>query len=296
MSDYHLPRFPATGTFHDQLLDLVRYSAAPPSATEVTSGRFRVNARSIDVFLNPTWRPTAKGQDDRFRMMDVGRALFNLESAMRGFLLDPQVELMPDPTDPSWVARVWVIGSAIPSGQDAETISERPWLISAPTSVRALPVDPELVRALSREASATGAMLSPVDYGPPRDFLAATLREGEVRAARDRSRNAWRSRDDLVESLLGWGRALGSRSTVPHPVANAPVVVALGTHDDDVRSRVQAGVALQRIRALAHTFGLALESHDLALTYGDLRKDIAEEIGLRMHVQSVLHIGLPRKR
>lgn len=294
MPDYHLPRFPATGTFHDQLLDLVRYSATPRTP-ETTSGRFRVNARSVDVFMNPAWRPTAKGQDDRYRMMDVGRALYNLEIAMRGFLLDPQVELMPDPTDPSWVARVWVLGAAIPSGQDAEAISERPWLVSEPTSVRALPVDPELVRALSREAVASGAMLTPIDFGPPRDFLAATLREGEVRAARDQSRACWREHEGVLESLFNWARALGTRSTVPHPVANAPVVVALGTHEDDVRARVRAGIALQRVRALAHSFGLALESHDVALADRDLRHEIGEEIGLRMNVQSILHIGLPRR-
>lgn len=292
MADYSLPIFPSTGTLHDQLLELVRFAAPVSAVTESSPGRFQVNARSVDVFLNPSWRPLAKGQDDRSRMMEIGRAIFDLEIAMRGFLLDSHIELAPDPWDSSWIARVWVVGTAIPSGQDAEAIELRPWTIAPSSIVRPVPVRPEIVRAMSHEAVAAGAMLTPVDYGPPRDFLAATLLEGERRVARRPSA----SRSSLLNWILDFRARFGVKITGTHVVANAPVVLALGTHDDDVRSRVQAGLALQRVRTLAQSFGLALASHDAALTCDGLRHDISREMGLRMHVQSVLHVGLPMRR
>lgn len=253
-----------------------------------------MNDRSVDVFLNPGWRPFAKGQDERSRMMEIGRAIYDLEIAMRGFLLDAHLELSPDPFDPLWIARLWIVGAAIPTGRDAEAIEERPWSIEPTGTVRSVPVRPEIVRAFSQEAIAAGVMVTPIDFGPPRDFLAATLREGERRIGRwPQASGQWLGFVDLARNLR---ERLVANAPTPHPVANAPVVLALGTHEDDARCRVRAGLALQRVRTLAQTFGLALASHDAALGCEDLRQSINHEIGLRMHVQSVLQVGIPNKR
>lgn len=316
MTDLPTTPFPYAGTCREQLRYLVRYATMAPSTHNVQPWRFRVNERSVDVYLDPNRCLPTLDHDRREVTLSVGAAIYNLRLAMRCFLLEPEVEILPDASDPDWMARVTIAGSTSPSREDVTEMVELPRRHTERGPVRLAPIDPTHVTELCHAAKDEGAVLVNVDFGPPREVLASLIHEGDRRCFASaeyrhelRQWTAYGDRPDgvpantagPVERALGWALSFQPERNQrarrdAEAIMNAPAVLMLASQKDDVASRLAAGQALQRVLLRAAAHGLSAAYYGSLLVLPDLRETLRVRSGLGLYPQLIFRLGQGRHR
>jgi hypothetical protein len=180
------------------------------------------------------------------------------------------------------------------------------------------PVPPQLVRALAEAVHAEGCWLRVVDSADDAAAITVLLaRADDVQSADPAYREElrlWTGRDaDSPEGIpasavpaeapaeRGSSYRLrdfdadrderGPRWSGEPPRPEHPLVVLLGTDDDDPASWLAAGQALGRLLLTATVHGLVASPMTQALEVPDTRSRLAAELGLVGHPQMVLRVG-----
>jgi nitroreductase len=298
---------------------VVRAATLAPSVHNTQPWRFVAHDDVIELWTDPARGLPVLDPDGRSRHLSCGAALALAEVAAADQGVTSSITVGPDASAPDHLADL-VLGAAYqPSEQDhalAAAIEVRHTERAAFDDTA--PVPRELVRALADAVHATGCWLRVVDSAD--DAAAVTVllaRADDVQSAdpayRDELRR-WTGRDegspDGVPAAAVPAEAPADRGSsyrlrdfdaeregaAPHwagepPQAEHPLVVLIGTAEDDASAWLTAGRALSRLLLTATVHGLAASPMTQALEVADTRARLVSELSLVGHPQVVLRIG-----
>lgn len=295
----------------DQVETAVFAATLAPSLLNCQPWRFTAGGDVIDLHAVPGRSPSVVDPTGREVFLSLGAALLNLRLAVAALGREPVVQLMPEPADPTHVARLRI-------GRPNE-ISALEGTLHAAIGVRRSsrqpfsdePVQPESFRHLQDAASVEGGWLDAA-AGSHRALVLNVLHEADLEqranpaVVRDVGRWTHDRRDVRVgigtESLgprprdpaaavrdLGLGVEVSARSSADFE-RNALIAVLL-TRGDTPVDWMRGGLALERVLLAAASSGVAvgLLSHGTEVV--DLRPLVRDPGSIWRHPQLVLRFG-----
>jgi nitroreductase len=278
-----------------------------PSTHNTQPWRFVAGPSFLDLFADPTRGLSVIDPDSRQLIISCGAALFGARLSLAADGVPATVDLLPDASDPTHLARVHVTpGSAEPdpAAVELDRVADERHTNRRPFTPE--PVPAELVSRLQEAAETEGAFLRPVTSATDRALLSALTAEAEsslfsAPAYRTELRE-WAgyggSRHDGIppEALPRAGSAADPLPTrgfdqvgtgrLPAAVGAEPAgcLLLLGTDTDDPSAWLHAGQALGRVLAEITRAGLV----------AGLYTQLTEIHRIREQVRSVLHLpGYP---
>ncbi|GII76689.1 NAD(P)H nitroreductase [Sphaerisporangium rufum] len=257
-------------------------------------------------------------------LISCGAALCNLRLTALALGYRPVTRVLPDPDRPSVLATVR-LGDAV--GRD-EHIMLLHAEIERRHTHRADFADLELPRpfvdALSREAAAEGARLTPVRAEPAVRTLAALTRAAQEVQAQDTAfslellrwsrapestrpdgvpagaypaRPAGAPAEDFARRDYARGRPWGYRRDSVGAADDSPGVVTLLTTPGDSRENwITAGCGLQRALLFASAYGVSAAFHTQPLEFFHLREFIRQELCSGEPPQMIVRFGVTPDR
>ncbi|HEY7148242.1 MAG TPA: hemerythrin domain-containing protein [Gaiellaceae bacterium] len=307
--------FPRRGLPAEKLAYLLQYAVLAPSSHNSQPWRFRLRDDAVELLADRSRALPVVDPDDRELTMSCGAALLTLRAAIRQHGLMPEVELLPDGSDPDLLARVRLGERRPPARADRLLF----WAISARQTNRNAfeprPVPEELLAELRLAVEEEGAQVKIFEHDEDRRRLADLVAEADKRQFADgsfrRELAAWmhrsrrRSRDGMpIESLhipkpidpiapfvvrtfdVGRGVAAHDRKIAD----GSPVLAVLGTPGDEPRDWLIAGQALARLLLRAAQDGVSASFLNQPIEVAELRAPVSElaRIGVP---QIVLRMG-----
>lgn len=282
-----------------------------PSSHNTQPWGFRVAGQHIDLFADRARALPVNDPDDRELTLSCGCALMNLRIAVASHNDGFRVELLPDPEDPDWLARLTVIPRGAIAASEAglaECILLR-HTYRKPFADR--PVEPFVIEALIEAAHAEKAWFQPLLTAEARQQAAALVAEGDALQWRDPQwrrelaawMHPWRQGDGLTVSswsrpitqwvvrTLDMGRSMGSQDK--NLAESAPLLALLGSGQDDVRGWLEAGQGLQRVLLTARQLGLQASYLNQPLQVRSLRPEVQKLVEGIGSPQILLRLGYP---
>jgi len=254
--------------------------------------------------------------EDRELTLSCGAALYNVRVATEYFGHEYETEPFPDAADPNLVARLRL-------GLSGETSSEDILLFQAITRRRTNrgpfrpdPLPDAMVQALTDAAQSEGTFLRVVTDENERTLLAGLIAEADraqwankpfreelarwLRTHPDVSRDGIPTRDLGVKDWLsfagpamvrtfdrGGGHAARDRDIALH----SPALAVLSTTQDEPRSWLQAGQALQSVLLRARAEEVWASFLNQPIEVPDLRAQLAERFQTPGYPQVLLRLG-----
>ncbi len=198
----------------DQVASLVATAGRAPSVHNTQPWRFRVHKTGLDLYADRGRRLRAIDPEGREMLISCGAAVFGLRLGIRHLGYRATVELLPDPSRPSLLARVRLGRQAPLSHEEWEMLAAVPHRHTHRGPFSPEPIPAGLLPRLQHDAIAEGATLVLVD-----ERSRARLRGLVEAAAR------WQQRNPMVrDELRNWTRGRGSdaRDGVPAHAYTAP--------------------------------------------------------------------------
>ena len=298
---------------------LVEAATKAPSVHNTQPWRFVVDGDTVQLRADRSrWLPVLDPRG-RAAHLSCGAALFfaRVDAAARAV---PTVQRrLPDPRDPDHLADL-VLGR----GKVEDALNGLREAIDARhtdrTAYEDKPVPKDAIRSLADAAQAEGCWLRVV--GTDDDAAAVTVllaRADDAQSADPAYREElalWSGRpndspDGIPASAVPSGppqergsnyrlrdfdadrEANQPRWSGEPPRPEHPVVVVLGTTDDDPTAWLRAGEALGRLLLTATATGLSASPMTQAMEVEDTRARLVQELGLVGHAQMVLRLGYP---
>ncbi|MBM3876788.1 MAG: nitroreductase [Verrucomicrobia bacterium] len=312
----HAEDFPLNAPVGRQLRFLLQYAVLAPSGHNTQPWLFRVKGGTADLLADRSRSLPVLDPDDRELVISCGGALLNLRVAMRHFGFAPEVELMPDPSNPDLLARVRL-------GERRVSVEEEKPLFSAllqrhtnraPFENKPLPGT--LLKLLRAEAFSEGAWLHVVEGELDRLKLAAMVAEADcLQWAHKQFRReiaAWvhpngsASRDGVPGSAKGFGDlaslasplvirtidAGSNRAARDRDIALAsPVLAIIGTDSDTPAAWVASGQAMQRVLLRARVEHVWASFLNQPVEIPELRGRLSDLVGRTGFPHIILRLG-----
>jgi hypothetical protein len=289
-----------------------------PSVNNTQPWRFSADGQRISLHADTGRRLAVADPDGREMLISCGAALFTVRLALRSLGWIPQTRVLPDPAQPTLVARVSWRQRAVVTDHEMRLNGQVPLRRTHRGGFDPVPISPDLLAALREGAARDGAMLRIVTDGGQRAVLAAAVETAE---------GAMHADSRLLQELVMWAPPPGSlrRDGVPStsypkraehtdpdfptrdfahglgwgipPLSSAPlpraagVVGLLATAGDDMADWVNAGQALQRVLLTASACGVAAALHSQPLELPRLRELIRDKLGGGGYPQMLLRLG-----
>jgi hypothetical protein len=289
-----------------------------PSVHNTQPWCFSADGQQIRLYADAGRQLTVADPDGREMMISCGAALFTACLALRSLGYVPETRVLPDPGDPTLVARVSWRERAVVTDYERRLMLQVRQRRTHRGAFDPVPLSPKLLDALREGAARDGATLRIVTDDGQCAALAAVTETAE---------RALRMDSERVQELVRWTPPPGSprRDGVPatsyparaehtdpdfpardfahgrgwglRPLSCAPlfrtagVIGLLTTADDRPADWVNAGQALQRILLTASTCGVAAALHSQPLELGWLREFIRTRLCDGGYPQLVLRLG-----
>jgi len=320
MVDVPLPETPA-GPPLPTAEDVVRYVVATavwaPSVHNTQPWRFSADGQEICLHADPVRQLAVADPDGREMLISCGAALFTARLAVRSMGYIPEAAVLPNPSEPTFVARVSWRQRAPATEYEQRLVRHVRQRRTHRGGFDALPISPDLLSALRDGAARDGATLR-IMPETGRRVLAAAVQAAErafrLDSARVQELASWAPppgspRSDGVPPTSyaagpehtnpdypardfahghGWGLPLFSPAPWPR---SAGTVALLTTADDRPLDWINAGHALQRLLLIASTCGVASALHSQPLELPLLREDIRTRLSGGGYPQLVLRLG-----
>lgn len=295
---------------------LIATAARAPSIQNSQPWRFRIGPNVLELHADPA-RKLRVDLLGREMLISCGAALFGLRLAVRSVGFMPVVELLPDRSQPTLLARV---GLGEPRPMDP---SERQMLDALPHRhthrgpFTSEPLPAGLLADLQHDAAAEGATLVLIDRGRGYERLADIIADASQRLDLDSSAQAdmqdWThspesdARDGMPASAFAatadhhrgrlpqrdfdLGRGIGQLDPDgPAPAATAVLI----TPGDDRGDWLCAGQGLHRILAHAAARWVFASLHTRPLEDTEVRSRIRDRLALPGAPQIILQLGCAR--
>jgi hypothetical protein len=249
-----------------------------PSYRNTQPWRFRVAARQVEVYADPTRSCPLADPADRELFLGLGAAVFGIRLALSRLRVRPVVGLSRDHAHPDLAAVVVAAGNVHAPDEDDRLYDQldRRRTIWTPFVDEPVPVDVEVELAdLIRH-----------EGGTPRWLLRTRTR----RLVADLARRAGERLEDqgLRLEAARWPTAVPS----PEP---APAVLAICTPGDHRADWLRAGQALHHALLAASAAGLAGSFLNPVIDVPRLRRQLRSEVDLPGCPQVLLGLGRPRQ-
>lgn len=301
--------------------DVVRYVVATavwaPSVHNTQPWRFSANGPEISLHADPGRQLMVADPDGREMLISCGAALFTARLALRSLGYIPETSVLPDPGEPTLVARVSFRHRAPAAEYELRLLSQVRQRRTHRGGFDYTPLSPDLLAALREGAARDGATLR-IMADDGRRALAAAVQAAE---------RAFRLDSARVQELARWTSAPGSaradgvpptsypaqaeQTSPDYPGRNfahghgwglplfsttpwrrtAGTVGVLTTADDCPADWVNSGHALQRSLLIASTSGVAAALHSQPVELPSLREDIRTQMCDGAYPQLVLRLG-----
>jgi hypothetical protein len=306
--------YPVYGLPEDQLRFLLRYAILAPSARNTQPWRFRVTSQRIRVYADRSRGQWVVDPENRELVISCGCAVGFLCAAARPFGFNSQVQLLPDPTDPALLADVMVTHGEPASEAERELATAMLVRHTHREPFADVPVPEDLVGRLQSIAEAHGTWLSAVSDLGAKSILADLIAQAYKRQiANPDFREEYESwvlqpgsslREGIPAAALGLDEdAAVQHVGVPSPrpeadhrlireyVAKSPLLLILGTIDDDTGAWLRAGIAHALITLRATCAGVSTSYLNLPLELPDLRAAVGALANQEGHPQLLTRLG-----
>jgi hypothetical protein len=292
-----------------QLRALVEAAVLAPSSHNTQPWRFAVRNATVDLYADRTRALPVNDPDDRELAMSCGAALFNLRVAAAHRTISIALSLLPDASDPDWLARIVCgTGTIGPLADLWPAVAERRTYRKRFVD---RPVDSAAVDAMVTAAATEGATLLPVIDTAVRREVATLIAEGDRRLWADprwrRELALWmhpRRRGDgltlpglavpvaqfVVRTFdMGGGTAAKDQALAD----GSPLLAVLETAGDDPRDWLIAGQALERVLLTGCRLGVQASYLNQPIQVGALRPALRMLVGATALPQILLRFGYP---
>jgi Nitroreductase family len=301
---------------------LIELAARAPSVHNTQPWRFTVTGQAIELYADAS-RQLMEDPAGREMIISCGAALFGLRLAIRSLGCQPEVDLLPEPTQRRLLARVRA-GRAAPMTSD-----ERAMLQAVPHrhthrgAFEPGPLPAGLLERMRDDATAEGATLAVIDDGAAYEHLTAILAgwtrwrdlyptsPAEIRTQAETLRwtreagsqardgvpanafpaSAGREAGQLPQRDFDLGRGWGFPPPGGPPASVTAVMVTPG---EDEQSWLRAGQALQRMLLRAASQWVFARLQSQPLQSASVRAQIRSSLTPSGSPQLLLELGVAR--
>ncbi|GAA2757963.1 Acg family FMN-binding oxidoreductase [Actinopolymorpha rutila] len=297
--------------------ELVSTARLAPSLHNAQPWAFRVNARSVEVYVDRSRAVAVVDPDDRQMLIGVGASIFAVRLAVSALGSEPTVSLMPGDERGDLAAVVSLGPDHLPSMAETRLLQHVP--LRRTMRSRLDPnVPPRTRSVLAGEAELEGAQLRWITDRPERGVLSRLVTAAERREQADpkfrRELARWVGGEapmygtGLPEAVLGVSAKAGHEadfpmrdfaggrrrlSSSPGRPERDPVIAVLFTSGDRPVDWLRCGQALMRMLLWASVEGLAASYLNQPLELPDLRTRVRDDLGLPGFAQLILRFGRP---
>lgn len=300
-------------TWEEHAVALIEKAVLAPSSHNSQPWVFLLGDPMIDLLADRSRALPVNDPNNRELIISCGCALQNLRVAAAAHNVRLGCHLLPEHSDPDWLARVML--SLEPAESDECLLAELAAFISERHTHRRrfkqIEVPESIIAHLVKAASCTEAWLHPFTTESMRDQTAALIAEADTLLW---ANPEWR------RELADWvhGPQTGDGLRVPafiSPIAQAllrtfdmgggiaakdrvlaqgsPLLALLGTPNDTPRDWMHAGMALQHVLLLAKANGLQASFLNQPIQVPALRPRLLDLAGRKGSPQVLIRIGFP---
>lgn len=285
-----------------------------PSVHNTQPWRFVISNGHLDVFADPTRQLRVLDPSGRQLIISCGCALFNARVTVAGAGYEDDVQRLPDPTQPTLLARIHVGAhrdepgplTPLESVIEARQTNRRQFASDA--------VSDEVVDELIAAAAAEGGRLIPIITDEHRYAVAHLSQEADreqyANPAYRAELRAWTTDDPqrrdgvpamAVPRVDGLAlddiplRDFDTRGTAWLPSETRSslnqCLLLLGTDSDEALGWVHAGEALERVLLEVTRHGLVASPLTQMIENSHIREQLRTALGLTMHPHVLLRVG-----
>jgi nitroreductase len=299
-----------------QLREVVELATLAPSVHNTQPWRFSWDGATLRVREDPERSLPVLDPDARERAISCGAAVQHAVLALQDVGHDCTVEIAPDPEDALLVAAIAVTGDASADPVEQALLAAIPRRYTDRGTFSPIEVPVETIERLRAAAEHHGAWLRPVVTTDERVATAVLLAHADAAERADPAYVAelarWRTHEREQEgvpdaavidgpvgqrgsdyALRDFDAAAAGESpaTGEPPAPEHPLVVVIGTDEDDRADWIRAGMALGRVLLQATVDDLAASPMTQVVEVEPFRTRLRKELGLVGMPQVVLRLG-----
>ncbi|MGE4313678.1 MAG: hypothetical protein AB7E85_05335 [Pseudobdellovibrionaceae bacterium] len=310
--------FPMTGTSVEKLIYAVRCAVLAPSPYNTQPWAFDIQGATVSVYADRRYGLPVTDPDDRGMVIAVSSALYNLCLALRVHGEGYDMELMPDPSRESLIAKVGLTGQykELPGDHPDHARFKALTDFSYNRGVFAQkPVPADLLKGLRESVAAENAWLYIVPEAEKETFLQMVPEADLIQLANQsfrRELSIWSDRrrvashDGLPAYAQGFSKLMNSRK--PHVmrrflnkdgevvsdeelIAGVPVLAILGSVTGGPLDRIATGQAFMRACLKASAAGLSVSPLSQLCEVPEVRLKLHDALSQQGRAHMALRIG-----
>jgi len=295
----------------------LHYAALAPSSHNAQPWRFLADGTSVLLCADRTRALAVVDPYDRELIIGCGAALFNLRVALERLGLAYQITLLPDPLDADALARLRVVHEGTNDSSIATLFDAITRRVTTREAFDPAPVPVNVQNALTGAAIAEGVDAVSITSTPDRGRIAELVAQADHLQFRDarfrRELTSWihppRRGDGMpayangVSALLDFASPivssvirtfdLGEGAAASHCrlVEHSPMLLCIGTAEDNPPAWLAAGQALERVLLTAVQFGLSASYLNQPIEVDSLRDALRHDAAIDALPQLLLRLG-----
>lgn len=308
--------FPHSGEPEEKLRFVLNYAVLAPSSHNTQPWLWQINGSKIELWADRSREMPALDASGRELIMSCGAALQHLRLTIYAFGYANIVSILPDPTQPNLLARVYLSRPHQPLPDDEllfRYIAER-HTNRQQFEARELP--PKLLQTLQKEAiqeqaslyfaqsqTERDAIINLIEFGALVQSSDAAVRRDEadwITPAHSQRRDGIPARalgiSDLISHIAPFALRVLDRGEAQadkegHLAQSAPVLVVLCTGNEGPEAWLAAGQALSRVLLRARAAGVWASFFSQPIQVDEAWMKLRHTLGIRNNPQLIFRMG-----
>jgi len=292
----------------------VEQACLAPSVHNTQPWKFSWDGTSFELHADTARGLTVSDPDGRELVISCGAALFNLRLALRKVGYDAAVEILPDRSNPRFLARITVDEGAPADPEERRAYAAMTRRHTHRAAFEDRPLEPAVAVAMQHAADAESAQLVFVAHPGQRRRVLSLARAAERALGYDADVQAeisdWTpppgsrrrdgvpvtayavdgvtSEDDLARRDFDQGRRQGAAEAVE----NVPGVIGILVAERDIQQDwLAAGQALERLLITGARHDVHAALHSQMTELAPIRSELRRELSVNGYPQIVLRFG-----